>query len=184
MNSDVTHLLQRMHQGDALAVNELAPLIYSELRYLARAKMAKERPGQTLQPTALVHEAWMRLGEGQFENRAHFFSAAAEAMRRILVERARRKSREKRGGGAQHLDVDAMEIMAPEGNEDEVLAVNDALEQLSAVHPEKAELVKLRYYVGLSFDEVADVMGTSVTTAKRDWTFARGWLHRKISEAG
>jgi RNA polymerase sigma factor (TIGR02999 family) len=142
MSSDITLLLQRMQQGDSLAGGELAPLIYSELRYIARAKMAKERPGQTLQPTALVHEAWIRLGNGQFDNRAHFFAAAAEAMRRILVERARRKSRGKRGGGeAQHVDLDAVDIMAPEGNEDEVLAVNEALDHLSAVHPEKAELV-------------------------------------------
>lgn len=179
--SDVTLLLQRLQQGDSLAADELAPLVYTELRRLAAAKMARERPGHTLQATALVHEAWLRLGDGVFANRAHFFAAAAEAMRRILVERARRKSREKRGGGdVEHVDLDDVEIAAPVSNEEEILAVNDALDQLAALHPEKAELVKLRYFAGLTFEEVAEVMGISLTTAKRDWAYARGWLHRKI----
>jgi len=126
----------------------------------------------------------MRVGvESQsWENRSHFFAAAAEAMRRILVDRARRKQREKRGGGtAQHVDIDEVEIAAPAGNEDETLAVNEALDQLAALHPQKAEVVKLRYFVGLSFEEVAEVLGISVTTAKREWAYARGWLHRKIT---
>ncbi len=177
----VTLLLQRLKQGDAIAADELVPLVYTELRRLAAAKMAREKAGQTLQPTALVHEAWLRIGGADFQNRAHFFSAAAEAMRRILVERARRKSREKRGGAnVQHVDVDEVDIAAPAGNEEETLQVNEALDELALVHPQKAELVKLRYFAGLSFDDVAELLGTSVTTAKRDWAYARGWLHRKI----
>lgn len=179
--SDITLLLQRLHRGDAIAASELVPLVYTELRRLAAAKMARERGTQTLQATALVHEAWLRLGYGQFQNRAHFFAAAAEAMRRILVERARCKMREKRGRRAEHLGIDAIDIPVPAGNEDECLAVDDALDQLAAVYPEQAELVKLRYFGGLSFEEVSEVMGMSVSTAKREWAYARGWLHRKIS---
>jgi len=184
MSSDVTILLQRMQQGDPHAVNALAPLVYSELRRMASARVAREKSGYSLQATSLVHDAWLRLGDGQFENRAHFFSAATEAMRRILVDRARRKVREKRGGGeVEHVDIDEVEIAAPAGNEEEALAVNEALDQLAADHPQKAEIVKMRYFVGLSFEEVADLLGISVTTAKRDWAYAKGWLHRKISEA-
>lgn len=183
MNSDVTLLLQRLQNGDAEASHELAPLVYTELRRMASVKMARERAGQTLQPTALVHEAWIRLGNGEFQNRAHFFSAASEAMRRTLLDRARRKLREKRGGGtAEHVGIDEVDVAAPAGNEEEALAVNDALDQLAALHPQKAELVKLRYFVGLSFDEVAEILGISVTTVKRDWAYAKGWLHRKIKE--
>jgi RNA polymerase sigma factor (TIGR02999 family) len=179
--SDVTILLQRLQQGDSGAAHELAPLVYSELRRMAAGKIARERAGGTIQATSLVHEAWIRLGGGDFHNRPHFFAAAAEAMRRILVDRARRKMREKRGGSdVEHVDIDDLEIATPAGNEEETLAVNDALEQLAAAHPEKAELVKLRYFVGLDFEEVAELMGISVTTAKRDWAYARGWLHRKI----
>jgi RNA polymerase sigma factor (TIGR02999 family) len=178
--SEVTRLLHRLQKGDSMAAGELAPLVYSELRRLAVAKMARERGGQTLQPTSLVHEAWLRLGDGVFANRAHFFGAAAEAMRRILVDRARRKLREKRGGNVEHVDIDDVEIAAPVGNEEETLAVNEALEQLAAHDPMKAELVKLRYFVGFSFEETAEVLGVSVTTAKREWAYARAWLHRKI----
>lgn len=179
--NDVTRLLQAVNRGDSGAAEHLAPLVYSELRRLAAAKMAREQSGHTLQATALVHEAWMRLGQGVLANRAHFFAAAAEAMRRILVDRARRKSREKRGGGdVEHVDIDEVEIAAPAGNEEETLAVNEALDQLAAAHPQKAELVKLRYFAGLSFEEVAEIMGMSLTTAKREWAYARGWLHRKI----
>src|SRR6186713_2521651 len=179
--SDVTRLLEAIQHGDASAGEELLPLVYAELRQLARAKMAREQPGHTLQPTALVHEAWMRLGETRFENRAHFFGAAAEAMRRILVERARRRHREKRGGGAEHLDVDELEIAAPLGNEEESLAVDEALDQLAAQDTRKAEVVKLRYFVGFSFEETAEVLGISVPTAKRDWAYARAWLHQEIA---
>jgi RNA polymerase sigma factor (TIGR02999 family) len=142
--------------------------------------MAREQPGHTLQPTALVHEAWLRLGDGVFANRAHFFAAASEAMRRILVERARRKHREKRGGGAEHVDVDDLEIAAPPGNEEESLAVDEALDRLAAHDARKAEVVKLRYFVGFSFEETAEVLGISVPTAKREWAYARAWLHQEI----
>jgi RNA polymerase sigma factor (TIGR02999 family) len=178
--NDVTRILHSIEQGDPKAADELLPLLYAELRRLAAQKMAREQPGQTLQATALVHEAWLRLGDGVFANRAHFFAAASEAMRRILVERARRKHREKRGGGAEHLDVDELEIAAPVGNEEESLAVDEALDRLAAHHARKAELVKLRYFVGFSFEEAAEVLGISVPTAKRDWAYARAWLHQEI----
>lgn len=148
---------------------------------MAAQKMARERPGHTLQATALVHEAWLRLGEGGFANRAHFFGAASEAMRRILVERARRKRSEKRGGGAEHVDVAELEIAAPLGNEEESLAVDEALDRLAAHDARKAEVVKLRYFVGFSFEETAEVLGISVPTAKRDWAYARAWLHQEIA---
>ena len=179
--SDITRILNSIGQGDAKAADELLPLLYAELRRLAAQKMARERPGQTLQATALVHEAWLRLGDGVFANRAHFFAAASEAMRRILVERARRKHREKRGGGAEHVDVAELEIAAPPGNEEEALAVDEALDRLAAHDARKAEVVKLRYFVGFSFEETADVLGISVPTAKRDWAYARAWLHQEIA---
>src|SRR5512132_2355767 len=178
--SEVTHILEAIQQGDAKAGEELLPLVYEELRRLAAQKMAREQPGHTLQATALVHEAWLRLGDGVFANRAHFFAAAAEAMRRILIERARRKYREKRGGGAEHVDVDELEIAAPLGNEEESLAVHEALDRLAAHDARKAEVVKLRYFVGFSFEEAAEVLGSSVPTAKRDWAYARAWLHQEI----
>jgi RNA polymerase sigma factor (TIGR02999 family) len=160
----------------------LLVLVYSELRRLAAAKMAREAPGQTLQPTALVHEAWMRLGgDGQrWENRAHFFGAAAEAMRRILIDRARRKLAARHGGGGEHVDLDEVEIAAP-AKDDELLAVHEALDALATHDARKAELVKLRYFAGLSIDEAANVLGISIPTAKRDWAYARAWLFRKIS---
>ena len=180
MNNDVTRLLLALHHGTSGAADELLALIYSELRRLAAAKMAREQPGHTLQPTALVHEAWLRLGDGAFENRAHFFSAAAEAMRRILIERARRKHREKRGSGAEHLNVDDLEIAAPTTNDDEMLAIHEALDRLAAHDARKAEIVKLRYFAGLSFEETAGVLGISVPTAHRDWAYARAWLHHAM----
>ena len=181
--SDVTRIIERARQGDLKAAAELLPLVYEELRKLAAARMAQESPGHTLQPTALVHEAWLRLGNGaRFENRAHFFGAAAEAMRRILIDRARRKRAMRHGGGQQALDVDELEIAAPQPD-DELLAVNDALEKFSQTEPRKAELVKLRYFVGLSLDESAEVLGVSHPTAKRWWTFARAWLFDEIERA-
>jgi RNA polymerase sigma factor (TIGR02999 family) len=179
--SEITRVLCALQHGDPRAADELLPLIYAELRRLAAAKMAREQPGHTLQATALVHEAWLRLGDGVFANRAHFFAAASEAMRRILVERARRKHREKRGGGAEHVDVADLEIAAPLGNEEESLAVNEALDGLAAHDARKAEVVKLRYFVGFSFEETAEVLGISVPTAKREWAYARAWLHQEIS---
>lgn len=181
--SDVTRLLAAIQHGDAHAGEELLPLVYTELRQLARAKMAREQPGHTLQPTALVHEAWMRLGGADgahFESRAHFFGAAAEAMRRILIERARRKLAVKHGAGAEHVDADDIEIAAPTAKDDELLAVHEALDALAAHDARKAELVKLRYFVGLNIEEAADVIGISTPTAKRDWTYARAWLFRHI----
>ena len=177
---DLTRVLEAIQRGDARAGEELLPLVYADLRQLARSKMVREQPGHTLQPTALVHEAWMRLGDARFENRAHFFGAAAEAMRRILVERARRHHREKRGGGAEHLNVDDVEIAAPAGDDAELLAVHEALDKLAADDPRKAELVKLRYFGGLSFEETAGVLGISVPTAHRDWAYARAWLRREL----
>ena len=178
--SDVTRLLAAIQHGDARAGEELLPLVYAELRQLARAKMAREQPGHTLQPTALVHEAWPRLvdkdGQAQFKNRAHFFGAAAEAMRRILVEAARRKLALRRGGRQERLDVDEIEIAAPTKDDGELLAVHEALDRLAAESPERAELVKLRYFTGLSIEEAAAALGISERTAKRWWTFSRAWL--------
>ena len=184
--SDVTQILTAIEQGDPKAADKLLPLVYQELRKLAAQKMAREQPGHTLQATALVHEAWLRLGadaQPGWQNRAHFFAAASEAMRRILVERARRKHREKRGGGAEHVDVAELEIAAPSGNEEESLAVDEALDRLAAHDARKAEVVKLRYFVGFSFEETAEVLGISVPTAKRDWAYARAWLHQEIDPA-
>ena len=177
--TQVTHILERSQQGDSKAAEELLPLVYDELRKLAAAKMAHERPGQTLQATALVHEAWLRLaGDAapQFKNRAHFFGAAAEAMRRILIERARRRLAIKRGSGAQQLDIDEMEITSPVADDDALLVLDDALEKLAGADPRKAELVKLRYFVGMSFEETATALDIAVPTAKQWWTYARAWL--------
>jgi len=176
--SDVTRLLHAIDAGDPKAADQLFPLVYSELRKLAAARMANEQGGQTLQPTALVHEAWLRLvGEEQptWENRAHFFGAAAEAMRRILVERARRRLRLRHGGGQERVDIDEVEIAAPTDDED-LLAMHDALDRFAALDPEKADFVKLRYFVGLSLEETASALGVSLTTAKRWWQYARAWL--------
>ena len=179
--SDLTLLLDALHRGEPDAAGALLAQVYAELRALARAKMAREQPGHTLQPTALVHEAWMRLGEQRFENRAHFFGAAAEAMRHILVDRARHKLAVRHGGGQERVDVDDIEIAAPTPKDDELLTVHEALGKFAAHDPRKAELVKLRYFAGLSIDEAADVLGISAPTAKRDWTYARAWLFRAIS---
>jgi RNA polymerase sigma factor (TIGR02999 family) len=177
--SDITRVLNLVQQGDAHAVGELLPLVYDELRRLAAQKMTREAAGHTLQPTALVHEAWLRLGGSEapsFQNRAHFFGAAAEAMRRILIERARRRLAAKRGGGAVEADLDEMEIPSPAADDDHLLAVNEALEKFAALDPRKAELVKLRYFVGMSFDEAASALGIAVPTAKQWWAYARAWL--------
>ena len=179
---EVTRLLEAFQDGRAQG-EDLLPLVYKELRALARAKMAREQPGHTLQATALVHEAWLRLGDQSFANRAHFFAAAAEAMRRILIERARRKLAAKHGAGAEHLDVDDVEITAPAAKDDELLAVHESLDALAAHDTRKAELVKLRYFVGLTIEEAAEVLGISAPTAKRDWTYARAWLFRAIQAA-
>lgn len=177
--NQATHILERARQGDPKAAEELLPLVYQELRGLAARKMAGELPGHTLQPTALVHEAWLRLaGDAgpQFENRAHFFGAAAEAMRRILIERARRRLAAKRGEGAAAIPLDEIEIPSPASSDDQLLAVNEALEKFAALDPRKAELVKLRYFVGMSYEETATALGIAVPTAKQWWAYARAWL--------
>jgi RNA polymerase sigma factor (TIGR02999 family) len=185
--SEVTHILDRVQCGDSKAAAELLPLVYAELRRLAAHKMAAEPSGHTLQPTALVHEAWLRLaghdGQAQFENRAHFFGAAAEAMRRILIERARRRLAAKRGAGAQCLDVDELEIASPVADEETLLSLNEALEKFTGIDPRKAELVKLRYFVGMTFDESAAALGIAVPTAKQWWAYARAWLTVEMREA-
>jgi len=177
--SDVTHLLQAASAGDPKAAAELLPLVYDELRRLAAQKMVREARGHTLQPTALVHEAWLRLAgdeAARFENRAHFFGAAAEAMRRILIDRARHRLAAKRGGGAELLDVDEIEIPSPAADDDTLLRVNEALEKFTAIDSRKAELVKLRYFVGMNFEETAAALGIAVPTAKQWWAYARAWL--------
>lgn len=183
---DVTPLLHRISQGDPSAADQLLPLVYDELRRLAAARMARESPGQTLQATALVHEAWLRLGgdrQPAWANRAHFFAAAAEAMRRILIDRARRKLAEKHGGGLQKLSASDTGFDLPAGSPDdaELLLVNEALEALAAHDPRKAELVKQKYFIGLTLEESAEVLGISVRTAKRDWVYARTWLYNEVN---
>lgn len=184
--SAVTVILERAQQGDPQAATELLPLVYDELRRLAAQRMAREVPGHTLQPTALVHEAWLRLvgnEAARFANRAHFFGAAAEAMRRILIDRARRRQRAKRGGGALPLDVDELEIPSPAADDDQLLAVNEALEKFATLDPHKVELVKLRYFVGMSFEEAAAALGIAVPTAKQWWAYARAWLTVEMKRA-
>ncbi|MGH7941355.1 MAG: sigma-70 family RNA polymerase sigma factor [Limisphaerales bacterium] len=183
--SDVTRILQSIESGDAKAAEELLPLVYGELRKLAAAKMANESSNQTLQPTALVHEAWLRLTGNEnvkWNGRAHFFGAAAEAMRRILIDNARRKRALRHGGGQQRLDIEAVEIATRE-KEDELLAMNEALEKFAALDKPKAELVKLRYFVGLTIDESAEILSISVPTAKRWWAYARAWLFCQIQNS-
>jgi RNA polymerase sigma factor (TIGR02999 family) len=179
---DVTHILNVLGHGDANAAEELLRLVYDELRQLAAQRMAQEQPGQTLQPTALVHEAWLRLGgndQQTWENRAHFFSAAAEAMRRILIERARQKQTAKNGGDCQRLRLPESRLVAP-AEDDDLLAVHSALDKLAIHDRDKAELVKLRYFAGMTIQEAAQVLGISERTAKRHWTYARAWLYREI----
>ncbi len=184
--SDLTRIASRVKQGELPAVDELLPLVYEELRKLAAHKMAQEAPSQTLQPTALVHEAWLRLGgdaQPAWQNRAHFFAAAAEAMRRILVERARRRSALKRGAGANHVSLDAIEIPIVAPDDERLLAVDEALEEFAAIHPRKAELVKLRFFTGMTFEEAASVLGIAVPTAKEWWAYARAWLAVRIKQS-
>jgi len=179
---DATLLLNAVERGDAKAADQLLELVYGELRALATRKMAQERPGHTLQPTALVHEAWLRLVGSEtpnFQNRAHFFSAAAEAMRRILIDRARRRRTQRHGGGYERVNLDDCDLAAPQADA-ELLAVNEALEQLGKEHPLQAEVVKLRYFGGRTNEEVAQILDVSVATVKNYWAFARAWLHQQI----
>jgi RNA polymerase sigma factor (TIGR02999 family) len=180
--SDVTRILERVQQGEGQAAEELLPLVYDELRRLAAQKMSGEAPGQTLQPTALVHEAWLRMvgsQEHRWEGRKHFLVTAAEAMRRILIDKARRKRALKRGAGAERIDLDQVEVASQAGDAT-LLVVDEALENLAAEDPSAAELVKLRFFVGLSVEEAAGALGISERSAKRYWAFARAWLYREI----
>jgi RNA polymerase sigma factor (TIGR02999 family) len=178
--NELTHILNQAKGGNAPA--ELLPLVYEELRKLARARMAGESPGHTLQATALVHEAYLKLGgdeQRSWANRAQYFAAVAEAMRRILIDHARKRRAVRHGGGQDHVPLEEISIAAP-GDDDELLAVHDALEKLTAHDAQKAELVKLKYFAGLTTDEAAAVLGLSTPTAKRHWAYARAWLFREI----
>jgi len=183
---DVTWILGQIEAGDAAASSELLPLVYEELRQVAAARLAQERPGQTLQATALVHEAYVRLvrsgpDQDSWNSRAHFFAAAAEAMRRILIENARRKQTLKRGGELKRIDLQEFEATLT-GPSDELLTLNEALEQFEAIHPRKAALVKLRFFAGMTIEEAAQVLEISRSTAQRDWEYARCWLEVQIED--
>ncbi len=183
--ADVTRILSAIEEGDPSAAKQLLPLIYDELRKLAAAKMAQEKPGQTLQATALVHEAYMRLVDvdkaQHWDSRGHFFAAAAESMRRILVDEARRKASSKRGGGLERTVLDEAKVAAP-GNADELVALDEALAQLAKVDDVAAELVKLRFFAGLTTDQAAKALGMSPRSAYYAWTYARSWLHGRLRD--
>jgi RNA polymerase sigma factor (TIGR02999 family) len=180
--SEVTRILDQIQQGDPHAAEQLLPLVYEELRKLAAQKLGQEKPGQTLQPTALVHEAYLRLvgGGRAWDSRGHFFAAAAEAMRRILVDNARRKRSRKRCGDRERLDLDPDDLpLAVPGEPLEVLAIHEALDRLGTKSPRKAELVKLRYFLGCTMAETAQILGIALATAEEDWTYAKAWLRRE-----
>jgi RNA polymerase sigma factor (TIGR02999 family) len=181
---DATEILSATEKGDPKAAEQLLPLVYDELRKLAAQKLAQEAPGQTLQATALVHEAYLRLVGGDeakhWDSRGHFFAAAAEAMRRILVDSARRRQAQRRGGQAQRRELESVDVAVP-GADAELLAVDQALARLHGIDPAKAELVKLRYFGGLTIAEAAQALGISVTTANRYWSYARAWLHEELA---
>ena len=182
--SEVNRLLSAIEQGDPHTAEQLLPLVYDELRKLAAQRLAHETPGQTLQATALVHEAYLRLVDVEkvqhWNTRGHFFAAAAEAMRRILVEKVRRKRRLKRGGDGRRVDLDNLEITV-NGPSDDLVALDEALTKLAAQHPAMAELVKLRYFAGLTVSEAAQVLGIATSTADRHWAYARAWLYREVT---
>lgn len=181
--SDVTRILNLIAQGDPTASEDLLPLVYEELRALAHLRLANEKPGQTLQPTALVHEAYLRLvgndEQQSWDNRGHFFSAAAEAMRRILVDIARRKQTLREGGNLARVDLEELQVEAPAVSE-ELLAIHEALENFERIEPEKAKLIKLRYFAGMTIPEAAQAMGLSTATVERHWAYARAWLHTEL----
>jgi RNA polymerase sigma factor (TIGR02999 family) len=182
--SNITVILEAIHRGGEPASGELLPLVYDELRRLAAARMARENPGQTLQPTALVHEAWLRLsanGGQKWQNRAHFFAAASEAMRRILIENARRKSRLKRGGGQLKINIDDLEVAATT-RDDQLLMIDEAVEQLEAEDAGKSRIVVMKFFGGLTNGEIARNLGVTERTIERQWAFARAWLYEKIRE--
>jgi len=181
--NQTSHTLRSIEKGDAKAAEELLPLVYAELRQLAVSKMAKEAAGHTLQPTALVHEAWLRLvgnNNPKFQNAAHFFAAAAEAMRRILIDRARQKRALRHGGRQRRVSLEGLDLANP-SDDDQLLQVNEALDQLAKQHPLEAEVVKLRYFVGMTNEEAAETLGISPRTAKYYWTHARAWLYHTIT---
>jgi RNA polymerase sigma factor (TIGR02999 family) len=181
--AEITRILNSIQHGDAKAAEELLPLVYDELRKLASARMAQEAGAQTLQPTALVHEAWLRLvgsENAQFDGRAHFFAAAAEAMRRILIDNARRKRALRHGGGQARVDMNELELGVVAQQEDELLAVNEALDKLAAQDQQLAELVKLRFFAGFTNKEVANILSVSEPTVERRWSFARAWLYHEM----
>jgi RNA polymerase sigma factor (TIGR02999 family) len=183
--SDATLLLNAVEQGDTQAAEQLLALVYDELRRLAASKMAREAPGQTLQATELVHEAWLRLigrENPTFANRAHFFSAAAEAMRRILIDRARRKLTHRHGGDLERVNLEGHDLPAP-ASDQQILAVHEVLDKLAKEHPIEAQVVKLRYFVGMTNDETAKALGISLTTTKTYWTFARTWILHEIENS-
>jgi RNA polymerase sigma factor (TIGR02999 family) len=182
--SDVTRILDRVQQGEPKAADELLPLVYDELRRLAVAKMSAQPAGQTLQATALVHEAWLRLEQGErmhWESRKHFYAAAAQAMRHILIERARRKQRACHGAELKRVDLDEIEIAAPTDDE-RLLRINAALDELAATAPDKAEVVKLRFFIGLDENEIAELLGLSPRTVERYWSYAKAWLFERIAQ--
>jgi RNA polymerase sigma factor (TIGR02999 family) len=185
--SDVTRILSAIEQGDSHAAEQLLPLVYDELRQLAAQKLAQEKPGQTLQATALVHEAYLRLvgngAEPHWNSRGHFFAAAAEAMRRILIERARRQGRIRHGGGLRRADLLDEEVAAP-ADDEQILRLDDALTRLAGARPQAAELVKLRFFAGLTLEEIAPILDLSPRTARRLWAFARAWLRRDMERSG
>ena len=184
MNDQVTLLLAAVDEGNTSAAQKLLPLVYDELRRLAASRMAKERNDHTLQATALVHEAYLRLAEeshAEWKNRGHYFAAAAETMRRILVDRARAKAAKKRGGHFSRVDLDDVQL-AIEARPDILCAVSDAIDELTEIAPEKAELVKLRFFVGMTNQEAAEALGVSLVTVKRHWQFARAWLFQRLEK--
>ncbi|MEZ6121142.1 MAG: ECF-type sigma factor [Pirellulaceae bacterium] len=182
---DATQILRQINDGDPFAADELLPIVYAELRKLAAARLAKEKPGQTIQATALVHDAYIRLVDvqqaQQWDSRGHFFAAAAESMRRIVVENCRRKSRQKHGGDRRRVDLNEACLVSRQPS-DELLAIDEALERFSRVAPEKAAVVKLRYFAGMTIPETADALGISRATAERYWTYARLWLYSELEQ--
>ena len=181
--SEVTRLLDAVERGESQAAEELLPLVYEELRRLAAARMANEQAGQTIQATALVHEAWLKLAgeDTAWRDRHHFIRAASEAMRRILVDRARARNRYKRRGNHEHVSLEHLDVAA-ETDDERLIRINELLQQLEQAHPEQAELIKLRFFVGLRITDAAESMGISPMTAKRHWAFARAWLLTRLSE--
>jgi RNA polymerase sigma factor (TIGR02999 family) len=184
--SDITQVLQAIGRGEGHASEELLPLVYEELRRLAASRMAHEQPGQTLQATAMVHEVWLRLvssGDRNWQNRAHFFGAAAEAMRRILIENARRKSALKRGGGLARVDLEGLQVAAATPD-DKILLINEALEKLQTEDPERARVVVMKFFGGLTNQEVAEALGVTERTIERQWAFAKAWMYNAIKSQG